>query len=96
MKTMTMVYFKPKPEYFDQFVDALKEGAPNSYVLTRDDEVMEVWLQDRPPVPPAHPLVYNWMHFEIIVYQNERNLLFLNGHPYKDFQIKLHSLNSRL
>jgi hypothetical protein len=46
MKTMTMVYFKPKPEYFDQFVDALKEGAPNSYVLTRDDEVMEVWLQD--------------------------------------------------
>ena len=30
MKTMTMVYFKPKPEYFDQFVAALKKGAPNS------------------------------------------------------------------
>lgn len=46
MKTMRMVYFKPKPEYFDQSVDVLKEGAPSSYVLTRDDEVMEVWLQD--------------------------------------------------
>ena len=43
---MRMVYFKPKPEYFDQSVDVLKEGAPSSYVLTRDDEVMEVWLQD--------------------------------------------------
>ena len=37
---------KPKPEYFDKFVDALKEGASNRYVLTPDDEVMEVWLQD--------------------------------------------------
>tara|TARA_B100001093_G_scaffold433049_1_gene429818 strand:- start:56 stop:349 length:294 start_codon:yes stop_codon:yes gene_type:complete len=46
MKTMTMVRFKPKPEYFDQFVDALKLSVPNSYILTRDEEVLEIWLKD--------------------------------------------------
>ena len=46
MKTKTMVYCKSKPEYFDQFVTALKRGAPNSYVLNRDEEDVEVWLKD--------------------------------------------------
>ena len=46
MKTMTMVRFRPKPEYFDQFVDALKLSVPNSYILTRDEEVLEIWLKD--------------------------------------------------
>jgi hypothetical protein len=45
MKTMTMVYFKPKPEYFEQYVEALKKSSPDSYILTRDDEVIEIWLQ---------------------------------------------------
>jgi hypothetical protein len=45
MKTMTMVYFKPKPEYFEQYVEALKKSSPESYILTRDDEVIEIWLQ---------------------------------------------------
>ena len=46
MKTMTMVRFKPKPEYFDKFVDAKKLSVPNSYILTRDEEVLEIWLKD--------------------------------------------------
>ena len=45
MKTITMVYFKLKPEYFEQYVDALKKSSPDSYILTRDDEVIEIWLQ---------------------------------------------------
>ena len=62
MKTMTMVYFKPKPEYFDQFVAALKKSAPNSYVLTRDKEVMEVWLQDSiDALAEQQPAALSWL-----------------------------------
>ena len=62
MKTMTMVYFKPKPEYFDQFVAALKNGAKNSYVLTRDDEVMEVWLKDSiDELAEQQPSALSWL-----------------------------------
>ena len=46
MKTMKMVRFKPKPEYFDEFLDTFKLSAPNSYILTRDEEVLEIWLKD--------------------------------------------------
>ena len=45
MKTMTMVYFKPKPEYIEQYVEALKKSSPDTYVLTREDKVIEIWLQ---------------------------------------------------
>ena len=45
MKTIKIVYFKPKPEYFEHHVEALKKSSPESYVFTRDDEVIEIWLQ---------------------------------------------------
>ena len=46
MNTMKMVRFKPKPEYFDEFLNTLKFSAPNGYILTRDEEVLEIWLKD--------------------------------------------------
>ena len=46
MKTMTMIYYKPNPEYFDDFVAALKKISPGAYVLTRDEEVIEVFISD--------------------------------------------------
>ena len=62
MKTMTMVYFKPKPEYFDEFVDALKNSASNSYVLTRDGEVIEVWLKDSvDALAEQQPSALDWL-----------------------------------
>ena len=62
MKTMTMVYFKPTPEYFDQFITALRRGAPNSYVLTRDEEVMEVWLRDSiDELAEQQPSALSWL-----------------------------------
>ena len=62
MKTMTMVYFKPKPEHFDAFVDALKNSAPDSYILTRDEEVMEVWLKDSvDELAEQQPSALDWL-----------------------------------
>ena len=62
MKTMTMVYFKPKPEYFYEFVDSLKNSASNSYVLTRDGEVMEVWLKDSvDALAEQQPSALDWL-----------------------------------
>ena len=46
MKTMKMVRFKPKPEYFDEFLNTFKLSAPNVYILTSDEEVLEIWLKD--------------------------------------------------
>ena len=46
MKTMTMIYFKPKPEYFDAYVAAIKITWPADYILTRDEEVIHVLVSD--------------------------------------------------
>ena len=40
-----MVYFKPKPEYSEQYIDALKKSSSDSYIITRDDGFFEIWLQ---------------------------------------------------
>ena len=59
---MTMVYFKPKPEHFDAFVDELKNSAPDSYILTRDAEVMEVWLKDSvDELAEQQPSALDWL-----------------------------------
>ena len=43
---MAKQYLKQlKPEYFEHYVEALKKSSPESYVFTRDDEVIEIWLQ---------------------------------------------------
>ena len=46
MKSITTAKFKPKPEHFDKFLDTLKLNAPNNYILTRDENVLEIWLKD--------------------------------------------------
>ena len=46
MKTMTMIYYKPSPEHFDDFIAALKKISPDSYVLARDEEVIEVFIRN--------------------------------------------------
>ena len=53
MKKLTIVRFKPKPEYFDAFVQELKQAstAPertailNSFVMTKDDEVFSIVIR---------------------------------------------------
>ena len=62
MKTMTMVYYKPKPKYFDSYVKALKKISPNSYILTRDEEVIEIWIMDSiEELADAQPEGLEWL-----------------------------------
>ena len=48
LKTLSMIRFKPKPNYFDDWVTALKNALKGHehYVLTRDDEVFQIWVTD--------------------------------------------------
>ena len=62
MKTMTMVYYKPKPEYFYLYVEALKKISPDSYILTRDEEVIEIWIMDSiEDLTEAQPEGLDWL-----------------------------------
>ena len=53
-KTLTIVRFKPKPQYFDEFVQDLKalSKAPDrdavleSFIMTKDDEVFSIVIRD--------------------------------------------------
>lgn len=54
MKKLSIVRFKPKPEYFDQFVQELKalSKAPDrdavleSFIMTKDDEVFSIVIRE--------------------------------------------------
>ena len=46
MKTLTLIYFKPKPEHFDEYVEALKKISPDSYICSRDEEIIQVFVNN--------------------------------------------------
>jgi hypothetical protein len=48
MKTLSMIRFKPKPEYFDEYLTALKDAlrGHEHYLLTRDEEIFQIWVTD--------------------------------------------------
>ena len=46
MKTLTVIYFKPKPEHFDEYVEALKKISPDSYICSRDEEIIQVFVNN--------------------------------------------------
>ena len=47
MKTLTLIYFKPKPEHFDEYVEALMKISPDSYICSRDEEIIQVFVIKR-------------------------------------------------
>ena len=66
MKTMTTAKFKPKPEYFDKFLDALKLNAQNSYILTRDENVLEIWLKNSiDELAKQQPGAFDWLDRQV-------------------------------
>ena len=66
MKTMTTAKFKPKPEYFEKFLDALKLNAQNSYILTRDENVLEIWLKNSIDVlAKQQPGAFDWLDRQV-------------------------------
>lgn len=54
MEKMSIIRFKPKPEYFDEYVAAItdfisshkREGIHQHYVMTKDDEVFSIVIRD--------------------------------------------------
>ena len=48
VKTLPMLHFKPKLEYFDQRLKALKDALKGHEhnILTRDREVCQDWVSD--------------------------------------------------
>ena len=46
MKTMTNIKFKPKEKYFERFLQDLKSGDSPCYVIRRDEELVQIWLNE--------------------------------------------------
>ena len=46
MKTLTVIYFKPKPEHFNEYLEALKKISLNSYISSRDKEIIHVFVNN--------------------------------------------------
>ena len=70
-----MVNFKPKTEYFDQFVAYLKETVIYRYVLIHDNEIMEIWLEDSiDGLAEQQPSALSWLdrHWIILRENSEK------------------------
>ena len=46
MKTLTVIYFKPKPKHFNEYLEALKKISLNIYISSRDNEICHVFLDN--------------------------------------------------
>ena len=48
MKTFSEIQYKPKPEFFDQFLNELlkpeEDIGNNYYIIVRDDEIFQFWI----------------------------------------------------
>lgn len=51
MKTLTVIYFKPKSEHFDDHVEALKKISPDGYICSRDEDVIQVFVNNSIEAP---------------------------------------------
>ena len=62
MKTLYEIVYKPKPEYFDQILDDLLNDGTNCYVVVRDDEIFQFWIEDGiEEISEAQPEAFNWL-----------------------------------
>lgn len=43
---MTIIQFKPKEKYFASFLQDLKSGDSPCYIMGRDEEVFQIWLNE--------------------------------------------------
>ena len=46
MKTMTIIKFKPKTQHYETFLRELKSGDSPCYIISRDEEIFQIWLND--------------------------------------------------
>ena len=46
MKNLSLIYFKPKSEHSDEFVEALKKIYSDSYIRSRDKELIQFFFNN--------------------------------------------------
>ena len=46
MKTLSVISYKPKPDLYDEFLDALLEanGYATSFILGMEEKIWEFWI----------------------------------------------------
>ena len=46
MKTLSVIRYKPKPELYSEFLDALlkESGDATSFIVGKDEEIWEFWI----------------------------------------------------
>jgi hypothetical protein len=63
MKTFTLIYFKPKLEYFDEYVKAFKKISPDSYICSRDKKIIQVFVNNSiEALTDTQPEDLEWLH----------------------------------
>ena len=92
MKKLTIVRFKPKPECFDEFVEAVKEHYrgqhPAHYIMTRDDEVVSVAIRDADKLEESAKEGVSWLDQQRKLLQEynevDRHTIFMTGDLVED------------
>ena len=92
MKKLTIVRFKPKPECFSEFVEALKEHSKERhsahYIMTRDDEVVAVVIRDAGKLKESAKDGVSWLDQQRHLLQEfndvDKHTIFMTGDLVED------------
>ena len=64
MKTLSVIRYKPKPELYSKFLDALlaESGDATSFIVGKDEEIWEFWINSSiEEVSDAQPESLTWL-----------------------------------
>ena len=64
MKTLSVIRYKPKPELYSEFLDALlkESGDATSFIVGKDEEIWEFWISSSiEEVSDAQPESLTWL-----------------------------------
>ena len=64
MKTLRFIRYKPKPELYSEFLDALlkESGDATSFIVGKDEEIWEFWINSSiEEVSEAQPESLTWL-----------------------------------
>ena len=92
ISTILLTIFKPKPECFSEFVEALKEHSrdryPARYIMTREDEVVSVTIRDADKLEKSAKDGVNWLDQQRHLLQEfndmDKHTIFMTGDLVED------------
>ena len=88
MKKLTIVRFKPKPEFSEEFIDALKEQGKSTahiehHIMQCDDEVVAVAIRDTKNLEESAKQGVVWLNQQRHLLQEyneiDRHSIFMTG-----------------